>query len=715
MKFSTRVLIGLGAGLVTGVFLGDLVAPLKLVADGFVRLLQMTVLPYVTASIIANLGALTYAEARTVGLRTLGVMGIVWVAAIAAAFLMPLTFPPIESASFFSPASAPVEAFSFLDLYIPTNPFHSLANGIVPAVVLFSIILGLALIGVEKKQPLLDVLHSASEALGAMARFIVRLSPYGIFAIAAHAAGTLEVTQIQRLEVFLVAYVAISLLLALWVLPGLIAALTPIGVGETLSASRDALLTAFLVGDLFIVLPALMDACSTLVGRHLTASETARDLPASIIPTSFTFPHAGKLLSVSFVLFAGWFSDAAVPLLSYPKLALGGFFAFFGSMNVAVPFLLDMLRIPADTFQLFLATGVINSRFGTLLAAVHTLTIGVLGSAAIAGALRVQPARLVRYVLTTAVLSVAVVVSLRIGFSTLIDLRTDGRAVLESMEPLDSPIVLAAAELTPAQVPEAEIPPADRVLESIRARGRLRVGVIGDTLPYAFRNGHGELVGLDVEMAEHLARELGVTPEFVRLGLTDLTAQVQARTVDIVMSGARLTPLRAAAFAFSEPYLDETLAIVVRDHARGDFASWAGIRDLGPLRLGTQNVPYYLGVIRELVPNATVSVLDEMSEPLDVNAPFDAYVLPAERAALLTMLSPQFSVVVPEGRTLKVPLAYPLAGDDASWVRYVNAWVALKKRDGFIDRLYEHWIRGRAATKEAPRWSIVRDVLHWRR
>ena len=33
-----------------------------------------------------------------------------------------------------------------------------------------------------------------------------------------------------------------------------------------------------------------------------------------IVPASFNFPHTGKLLSISFILFAGWFADAAVPL-----------------------------------------------------------------------------------------------------------------------------------------------------------------------------------------------------------------------------------------------------------------------------------------------------------------------------------------------------------------------------------------------------------------
>ena len=80
------------------------------------------------------------------------------------------------------------------------------------------------------------------------------------------------------------------------------------------------------------------------------------------MPVSFNFPHAGKLLSLSFVLFAGWFSDAGVRVPRLPAAVAAGLVTFFGSLNAAIPFLLDLFRIPADTFQLFLATGVVNSR-----------------------------------------------------------------------------------------------------------------------------------------------------------------------------------------------------------------------------------------------------------------------------------------------------------------------------------------------------------------
>ena len=109
-----------------------------------------------------------------------------------------------------------------------------------------------------------------------------------------------------------------------------------------------------------------------------------------IVPASFNFPHTGKLLSISFILFAGWFADAAIPVADYPRLAVTGLLTFFGSLNAAVPFLLDLFRIPADTFQLFLATGVINSRVGTLVAAMHTVTVALLGACAIGGMLRFE-------------------------------------------------------------------------------------------------------------------------------------------------------------------------------------------------------------------------------------------------------------------------------------------------------------------------------------
>ena len=78
-----------------------------------------------------------------------------------------------------------------------------------------------------------------------------------------------------------------------------------------------------------------------------------------------------------------------------------------------------------------------------------------------------------------------------------------------------------------------------------------------------------------------------------------------------------------------------------------------------------------------------------------------------------TILHPQFSVVVPAGRTVGVPLAYPVARNDAAMAAFVSTWIELKKHDGTIDEFFNYWIMGKSAETDGPRWSIIRDVLHW--
>ena len=58
MTFSRKILVGLALGILVGLFLGERALALKWAADGFVKLLQMTVLPYVTVSIVGSLGSL---------------------------------------------------------------------------------------------------------------------------------------------------------------------------------------------------------------------------------------------------------------------------------------------------------------------------------------------------------------------------------------------------------------------------------------------------------------------------------------------------------------------------------------------------------------------------------------------------------------------------------------------------------------------------------
>src|SRR6186997_2148281 len=102
LSLSAKVLIGLAAGIAVGLFVGERAAALQVVADAYVNLLQMTVLPYVTVSIVGGLGALDAAQARALGKRVGLILALLWALALAAVLLFPLMFPPHQNASFFS-------------------------------------------------------------------------------------------------------------------------------------------------------------------------------------------------------------------------------------------------------------------------------------------------------------------------------------------------------------------------------------------------------------------------------------------------------------------------------------------------------------------------------------------------------------------------------------------------------------------------------------
>jgi ABC-type amino acid transport substrate-binding protein len=217
-------------------------------------------------------------------------------------------------------------------------------------------------------------------------------------------------------------------------------------------------------------------------------------------------------------------------------------------------------------------------------------------------------------------------------------------------------------------------------------------------------------------MAQELAQDLGVKLELVELeSAAALPRLLTTGRVDLAMSGFAVTPERAGEMLFSEPYLDETLAFVVKDHLRDRFSTWAEIRELGAFPVAIPNLPYYIDEVKTRAPALKLARADTISQiEADLKQEtVEAVVMPAESGSVFTLLYPKFTVVVPEPGIVKIPLAYPLAGRDQDWANFINTWIELKRRDGTIEGLYSHWVLGKQAVKRQPRWSIMRDVLHW--
>jgi ABC-type amino acid transport substrate-binding protein len=91
----------------------------------------------------------------------------------------------------------------------------------------------------------------------------------------------------------------------------------------------------------------------------------------------------------------------------------------------------------------------------------------------------------------------------------------------------------------------------------------------------------------------------------------------------------------------------------------------------------------------------------------------DALLTSAEGGSAWTLLYPEFQVVNPMPRKARLPVAYPYAGPDPKFQKFLDAWIHQQDGNGTVEELYDHWILGRGAEIRERRWSVVRDVLHW--
>ena len=69
MSLSARIILGLALGVFTGLFFGESAAALQPVADIYIRLMQVPVLPYLVTSLVIALGQLDAGDARRLALR----------------------------------------------------------------------------------------------------------------------------------------------------------------------------------------------------------------------------------------------------------------------------------------------------------------------------------------------------------------------------------------------------------------------------------------------------------------------------------------------------------------------------------------------------------------------------------------------------------------------------------------------------------------------
>jgi Na+/H+-dicarboxylate symporter len=279
-----KVLIGMGAGIATGVVMGPtagLMRPalaavignwLALPGQLFLLLVQMIVVPLVFASIIRGLAATENPDQlKRLGLTVVGFFLVTTTIAILVGVTLAGWIRPgdyidsdlIKATLGSAPqVAAPAAAPRLEDIpqkivgLLPSNPLSSMVESQMLQVVIFAIIFGIALLMTrpERARPLLDFLGSLQEVCMTVVRGAMWLAPVAVFGLMAQLASKIGLEALLGMAV----YVA-TVLLGLGVMLCLYLGIVFVTAGRTpasfLGGTRDLLLLAFSTSSSAAVMP----------------------------------------------------------------------------------------------------------------------------------------------------------------------------------------------------------------------------------------------------------------------------------------------------------------------------------------------------------------------------------------------------------------------------------------------------------------------------
>ena len=705
-QIGNQCLLMLAAGTVLGLVAPELTDWLQPLATLFLQASQIVVMPYLICELIVGFGQLRPGSLGQLARRGGFVLLGLWAGAAVLVVATPLCLPPLVTSEFFHTGLFERnEPIDLLTTYLPDNIFGALAADNFPAVVLFSCVLGVLLQSIDSKQALLDPLQVIRTLVGRLNKLVVRLIPYGIFALMAINVARFDGDQLIRMQGFLVlcllSFILLSLACALSVI-----SLTPLGLGApwrivkgplalTASSTNLPIALPMLVSNLQEMLPPALEQAS---GRALAPERSTQsgDELAPLVSLGYALPTLGQVATLVFIPFAAWYVDQALEPQETATMLLSAIPSAVSGVKAVVRQELLHLGLPIDLLQLVYINGEWLYRFEKVLSLEGLVVLAVLVYAHGVGLWRPRPA--VALAGTALVLAVGSVMGLgsRAGLTAALKdaYRNDDRLLrLESLHRGTRPTEVSGAQ------------PIEAVsLAAIQRRGVLRVGLRSDGLPWAYRNSSGALVGFDVDLLQTLAANLAVRLELQQAPLEFLERWLNEGRLDLLAGGIQTSPGRATRFELSRSFLTVHLALVVPD---------AKVRLLQGGRAGALGRPVVLAVPdREILSpgleeqlgryladgqgNVQV-VLQPIASERAFFSPqgqrnFDGLLTTAESGAAWAVLHPRTSLITPFSNNVSSELVWLIGGKDASLRRYINGWLSRELAQGGIQQLFQHWI-----------------------
>jgi proton glutamate symport protein len=393
MSHPLTLLVALIAGFLGGLALratgnaalADASDYLVLVGEIWLRALQMTAIPLLTALLITGIAgagdvvASGRIAARSLTLIVFTVLGMTALGtAVIYGFLALWPVAPearealiagVSAMGGSTEATAPPPLREWLINVIPTNPFAATAQGAILSMVIFVMLFALAITRLEpaRRAPLLAFFDSMMQAMMVMVGWVLRLAPIGAFTLAlgvglhggAGAAGA--IVQYVALEVV----AGVALILAVYPMVTLLARISPLRFARAVAPVQ---VVAASTQSSLASLPAMLSAAQGPLQVPAKVAGVTLPIAVSIFKiTSATMNLAVVLFSAHVLgipisagtLVAGF---VVACLVSFGVAGIPGASSFFASV---VPIALAM-GVPTTLLALLIAVEVIPDLFRTV-------------------------------------------------------------------------------------------------------------------------------------------------------------------------------------------------------------------------------------------------------------------------------------------------------------------------------------------------------------
>jgi len=333
MKGWIKILIGLGAGVIFGLIAKEQFQVLKVLGTMFIDLLKMLVGILVFSSIVTGICHINDPrKLGRIGLQSMLFFLITTSIAILLGIGIAKIWKPGSGLHLVAQKSSVETAVSISPLdfaasLIPSNPLASFAEGNIQQVIVFAVLFSLGVIVAgEKGRPMIVFFESLTHVLNTLTQLIMKLAPFGVFAIIASAVGAMGSKLILPLIQFLFCCYVGCLVQLFGVFSLILKYVIKTPVVPFFRGLKDAMILAFTTSSSAATLPVTMKCTTEALGVAQDISGFVLSLGATV---NMNGAAIGQAVSALFI------AQAYGIELSLLKLGVLFFTSIFAAVGAA--------------------------------------------------------------------------------------------------------------------------------------------------------------------------------------------------------------------------------------------------------------------------------------------------------------------------------------------------------------------------------------------